>query len=611
MKENINFQQLNFFKKFLLFINLFDKKLKILIFFGFFLSIVAALIEMVGIILIIPLINLMIDTNVDNAIILKIYELFEFFSIVKEDKKKIILILFLFFCFFLLFKLLLTSYIIWFNQKLSALLRKSLSNKILSIYFHVPLQLFYKKGQSHITTYVGSNSRDVVSSLILPTIGIALDLLIIISITSIILYYNFAATFYAALILCVCFFIYSKISNKKLKIWGKKQLESQIELNKILHQSIYGVKEIRVSNSQNKFLNFFSNYLDKLQKFIVLKNFVTQISKNFFEFFLSISLFFFLYFSFYYTNLSLKEITVNLSIILISSMRIIPSLNKSLNHFQAISFGTHMASKVYEEINTLKKYLNQNHESKESLFIKENDCDLNLQNLFFKYEDKEKTNISDISANLGKKGLIGIIGENGSGKSTLIDLISGLLEPTRGDIKFGNKSIYKNKHEWQKKIGYIGQSTIIFDNSIIENITFSKENLSKSEYERIRELLKDVNLLDYVNSLKEGLETNIGTYGANLSGGERQKISIVRALFSNPSIIIIDEGTNQIDKESENKILRNLLKISDKKLIILIIHNQEIMKLCDKLIYLEKGKLVDFGISSEIIKLYNNKNQNV
>lgn len=292
-------------------------------------------------------------------------------------------------------------------------------------------------------------------------------------------------------------------------------------------------------------------------------------------------------------------------------MRIIPSLNKSLNHFQAISFGTHMASKVYEEISTLKKYLNQNHENKESFFSKENDCDLNLQNLFFKYEDEKKTNISDISANLGKKGLIGIIGENGSGKSTLIDLISGLLEPTRGDIKFGNKSIYKNKYEWKKKIGYIGQSTIIFDNSIIENITLSKENLSKSEYERIRELLKDVNLLDYVNSLKEGLETNIGTYGANLSGGERQKISIVRALFSNPSIIIIDEGTNQIDKESENKILRNLLKISDKKLIILIIHNQEIMKLCDKLIYLEKGKLVDFGISSEIIKLYNNKNQNV
>lgn len=222
MKENINFQQLSFFKKFFLFINLFDKKLKILVFFGFFLSIVAALIEMVGIILIIPLINLMIDTNVDNTVILKIYELFEFFSIVKEDKKKIILILFLFICFFLLFKLLLTSYIIWFNQKLSALLRKFLSNKILSIYFHVPLQLFYKKGQSHITTYVGSNSRDVVSSLILPTIGIALDLLIIISITSVILYYNFTATFYAGLILCVCFFIYSKISNKKLKIWGKK-----------------------------------------------------------------------------------------------------------------------------------------------------------------------------------------------------------------------------------------------------------------------------------------------------------------------------------------------------------------------------------------------------
>ena len=611
MKDNLDFQQINFFKKFLLFINLFDKKLKILIFFGFLLSIVAALIEMAGILLIIPLINLMIDNNVDNIVILKIYQLFEFFSIFREDKKKIIIILFLFLCFFLLFKLLLLSYIIWFNEKLSAMLRKFLSNKILSIYFNIPLQLFTKRGQSHISNYVISNSRDVVDSLILPTIGIALDLLIVISITSIILYYNFAATFSAGLILGLSFYIYSKISSKNLKVWGKKQHDWQIELSKILHQSIYGIKEIIVSNSHNKFLSFYSNYLDNLQKFSILRKFVLKISKNFFEFFLSVSLFFFLYFSFYYTNLSLKEITVNLSIILISSMKIIPSLNKVLNHFQSISFGSHIAHKIYEEINALDKYLKYNQENKESFFNKKNDYDLNIQNLYFKYEDKKKTNINDITVNLGKRGLVGIIGENGAGKSTLIDLIAGLLEPTRGDVKFGGKSIYKYKYAWRKKIGYIGQSTITFDSSIIENITLSKKNLSKSENERIRELLEDVNLLDYVNSLEDGLETKIGTYGANLSGGEKQKISIVRALFSNPSIIIIDEGTNQIDKESEKKILRNLLKISVNKLIILIIHDQEIMKLCDKLIYLEKGKLVDFGISSEIIKLYNNKNQNV
>ena len=186
----------------------------------------------------------------------------------------------------------------------------------------------------------------------------------------------------------------------------------------------------------------------------------------------------------------------------------------------------------------------------------------------FKYPNTSEDILKSVNFLFKKGDKIGIVGETGSGKTTLINLISGLLKPTKG--KVGINTINEiDFDKYKLNIGYVSQSVYLSDDSIYFNISLN-ENNSKKDRDRIKNLLGIMNL----NKFKKNSKLSIGERGSKISGGQIQRIGIARALFQKPSMLILDEATSALDEKTERKILKYLFQNFKESIIILCTHKK-------------------------------------
>ena len=213
---------------------------------------------------------------------------------------------------------------------------------------------------------------------------------------------------------------------------------------------------------------------------------------------------------------------------------------------------------------------------------------IKIENLTFSY--KKQIILNDINLNIQKGDVIGIIGSSGSGKSTFIDLINGLLKPSMGEILVDGIDINKEKNDWKKNIGYVGQDIFLIDDTIKKNIAFGIEE-SEIDIKMLNEALLSSKLNAFIDTLEYGLNTKVGDRGIQLSGGQKQRIAIARALYSNPGFLIFDEATASLDEETEREIMKSIYDLKGDKTIIMIAHRLGTLKNCDKIFEIKQGIL--------------------
>jgi ATP-binding cassette, subfamily B, bacterial PglK len=219
---------------------------------------------------------------------------------------------------------------------------------------------------------------------------------------------------------------------------------------------------------------------------------------------------------------------------------------------------------------------------------------LELRNIDFSYEES-LVEIKKVNINLNKGDLIGITGPTGSGKSTLIDIILGLIKQSSGDILVNDQLInIINMKSWQKIITYVPQQSFFIEDTLTSNIAFGFDE-GKIDFQKIKKCVKDSKLEELIEKQSNKLETIISDSGLNVSGGEKQRIAIARALYFDFEIIVLDEATNAMDHQIQSDILTNLKNLG--KTIILISHTKEVLSLCDKVFFLQNGKIIKNNLS--------------
>ena len=181
--------------------------------------------------------------------------------------------------------------------------------------------------------------------------------------------------------------------------------------------------------------------------------------------------------------------------------------------------------------------------------------------------------------------MVGIIGKSGSGKTTLMNILIGLLNPSKGRIEVDDFDISKNIKGWQKNIFLVQQDNFIFDDTIKKNIILGL-NEEDIDLEKYNNSIRDAALEDFINSLPNKDNTITGEDGIKISGGQKQRLSIARALYHNPEVLVLDEATSSLDLETEKEILSSLNNIKGKKTIFIISHRESSLKLCNKIIRL-------------------------
>ena len=215
----------------------------------------------------------------------------------------------------------------------------------------------------------------------------------------------------------------------------------------------------------------------------------------------------------------------------------------------------------------------------------------------FNYEDTSEEVLSDISFEIRPGEVIAVVGPSGSGKSTLFDLLLGLLVPTSGAINIGGEPPKQFLNRNPSVFSYLPQDAFIFPGSISKNITLNSVFTSE---EVLVNALKESNLLSFVDTLRDNVNTIIGEGGNSLSGGQRQRVALARALYLHPKVILLDEPTSALDSESENQVMQAITFLKGKSSIIVIAHRLSTLRFVDRVLYLEKGKIKALGTLAEV-----------
>ena len=225
--------------------------------------------------------------------------------------------------------------------------------------------------------------------------------------------------------------------------------------------------------------------------------------------------------------------------------------------------------------------------------------DVQIDNLAYRYPDGDKDVLKDIQLDVPAGTSVAFVGGSGSGKTTLVDLILGLLTPTSGTISSQGKDIHTDLHSWYQKIGYVPQDPYLGNGTLREAVAFGIP-AKHIDDDRVIYCLELAELMPVVETLEDGINTSIGENGNRLSGGQRQRVGIARAMYRNPSLLVMDEATSALDNETEHKITQTINRISKEITVIIVAHRLSTVRNVDQLVYLSQGRIANKGTFKEV-----------
>lgn len=295
-------------------------------------------------------------------------------------------------------------------------------------------------------------------------------------------------------------------------------------------------------------------------------------------------------------NITIGQVLI---IILLSSEFFIP-LRLLGSYFHVAMNGMAASDKIFNLLDTeIEKIENLTKEEMNLL----KDINIEIKNVDFSY-NKERKVLKNVNITIPKGKMIALVGESGCGKSTITNLLLKQEKVDSGEITLNGINLnYIPFEVLTKKVGFINHSAYIFNGTIEDNLRMGKFDANERE---INEALKKANLYEFVQSLPEKLQTNVGEGGAFLSGGQKQRLALARTIITNPEIYIFDEATSNIDIESEEKIWKSIYELSENKTVIVISHRLANVKNADNIYVLDKGNIVESGSHKDLM-MYNGK----
>ena len=547
-----------------------EKKYFLLIFFGIFIT---TILELISIASIIPVFNIIILEQSPS--------IFNFnFENFKFDNNFKLLTLSFFIIIFIIKNLFIAGFSYFFTNFIYELnIRISNSLFISSLKQN---HLFFSKENNN--NFLRTVTDDVMytSIWLLSVINIVVEIFFIFAISIYLLWISYEIFLLCFGIFFFSFLIYFRIFKERLKKWSIQNWEANGKIKQTVLEGISGIKDIIIYHLEEYFYNKFkfNSYLYNKTRFKF--DFLNNIQKYWFETItvvaLTISLIFLILFDYNINNL----IPI-FGVFVFALFRLLTSFNRTMLQVQSIKFYYPSILSVINSFIIFETF--KENSINETFEFRKN---IEFKNLSFFYEGTSVKILKNINFEIIKSESIGIIGKNGSGKSTLLNLISGLIKSSEGEILIdGNYNLYSNRKIWYKKISYVQQNIFILDSTIKQNICLEGED--KINYLKFNKIFNDLEINKF---FKDIINDKVGTNGINLSGGQKQIISLARALYKDSQIIILDEPSSALDLENSTLLKKILLSLKRQKTIIMVTHDKDFYLDCfDKVIEIDCGQI--------------------
>ena len=559
-----------------------SKKIKKRIIYTFLLMLVSSCAEILVIGSLYPFLTLISKSDSNNA------ELFfdKFINTINNSDLDNITFYTYFFIIAIVLATLLRIFNIKLNTRLSANIASEISVSAFGALLSQPYDFFiFTKSSSVISicsvyiTYITQISRMILQFLtsFILSFAIILSLFLINFKVAILLFFSFSIVYFIQII------ITKKIltrNSKNIAIQGKQHV-------KIIQEGIASIRDIILGDYQEKFINRFKNIDQSMRILETNNNFISILPRYLTEGFGLILIA--VVVSYLNSENNSKNVISTVGTLTLGLQRLLPLL---FQMFSAWSLFRSYIFCIYDVLDLIKI---RNKRNKQMSKLTKTFSEIELKNIDYKYGKENPYIFKDLNLYIKRGELVGIIGETGSGKSTLMDLLMGLIIPSKGKINVDSISIHSNKkslREWMSQIAHVPQDIFLLDASIAENIAFcaNKENI---DYKKLNRVLEKCKLSKLVSELKYGYGTIVGERGINLSGGQKQRIGIARALYAEKKVIFFDEATSALDIKTENEIINTLENLDKNITLFFITHRQSSLKFCNKILEVKNSKVYE------------------
>jgi ATP-binding cassette subfamily C protein len=494
-------------------------------------------------------------------------------------------------------------YIIAFNYFESRFVfnrRYALTHRLMGVYMHAPYTFHLKRNTAELFRNVNTEIHVFINSVFTSLFKISREAVMAMAI---LIFLFVVEPLITLLVISLSGFgagLFILLNKKKMKEYGEIEQGLRMETVKVIYEGLGGIKDARVLNREGEFIERYRIKARESTRLMTYIRFIQQIPRPVVEttavvgmLMVSVLL--------VWQNRAMSDIIPILTLFAMATVRLMPSVQQIVAMYTTLRYNIVSIDPIYNDLKELEKEnINfiKDRENKKPLELGK---EIEIRNLSYQYPESTEQALQHVSIIIPKGQAVAFVGSSGAGKTTLVDVILGLLEPDEGEIMVDGTNIKGNISAWQRNIGYIPQSIYLADETLRSNIAFGLPE-SKIDDEKVIRAVKLAQLETLVNRLPEGLDTLIGENGTRLSGGQRQRVGIARALYHDPKVLIMDEATSSLDNITEKQITNAIHSLKGERTLIIIAHRLTTVKNCDKLYFMEEGKIIQEGRYSDLVE---------
>lgn len=555
------------------FFKVFTKEEKFLFFIIIFIQFLSVFLELLSIGALLPIFKSVTDPNWNE----------KYFSFINEDQRMMVIFLAVIILFII--KNLFLIGVAYFTGKFKNKLTLRIVRDVYESYLN-------KRYEFHINNHSSTLVRNMdyinsIDGIFMRLVSFYSDLILAFMAFFVVMFIDIKITIIAFTLITTLLLTYGLFTRLTIEKYGSTTQNYHSSYMKNMMEGIKSYKEILLSGKQKFFSNRNKNYKEQALRYNLKFTIIELIPKHLLELIFVISILASTYYFVIFENIDLYKYLPFIGVMVLGLLKFLPRLLSIFSSYQQFKYLLPIIDIINKNILQIKQDKAYDLESElcEPILFKEN---IEFKNVSFNYSDK--TILNDLNFSIKKNSIVGIRGESGAGKSTILNILTGLISPTKGKILIDGKEQNLSTRPWQSKVGYVSQNTHLLDDTIKKNIAFGS-NASEIDEQLMKECINKSGLDNYIQSLELGVNTIVGENGTKVSGGQMQRIGIARAFYNNPELLILDEPTNSLDRENEIKIVDTLSKLKDKITIVIVSHNPNPLEIADEKFVFKNGKL--------------------
>ncbi len=476
------------------------------------------------------------------------------------------------------------------------------SVRLLRWHLSMPYQRYLSCNASDLTASVISEVDSAVTDGLMPSLQIVSQFLVSLLIVTMLVIANPLLAVSVAALMCGGFWIVSAMLRPRLHQLGTERVEIYNLRLRLVQEFFVGFKELRLGRLESAMLETFAQPSVRRAQLQVQAGVFSQIpalamQAVLFGGLLGVAV------ALLVSVGSIGSVLPLLGLYAFAAYRLMPALQRlfeELAKLRTASFAIQRLSKALRDV--IESERAEGHSSP-AVDPEPNGTfgSLALHDVAFTYPGKTRAALTGVSVSVAAGEFVGIVGSTGSGKSTLLDLALGLLEPTHGQVTVNGESLSSSLavRKWHRRVGYVPQQIFLTDATIVENIAFGVP-ASLVDMARVREAAQFACIAHYIESVPDGYGAGVGDRGMRISGGQRQRLGIARALYHRPQVLVMDEATSALDSATEAEVMRSVRFSAIDRTVIVIAHRLSTVRECDKIIVVAGGTIQAVGTYEEL-----------